>query len=77
MSGPGDAPFIEHTPPKPFPVSSLVAVNVPTDLNKVIIAAAAKAGICYEDQLLKWTQAGAECERMHQAKDRAGRKNRK
>ena len=59
-------PFIDHVPPVDFPPTSLVGVNVPADLNKVIIAAAAKSGICYEDQFLAWTQMGAECSRMHQ-----------
>ena len=68
---------IEHTPPKPFPATSLVGVAVPMDFNKVIIAAAAKADICYEDQLLAWAQKGAECSRLHEPKERAGRKNRK
>ena len=71
-------PFIDHVPPVDFPPTSLVGVNVPADLNKVIIAAAAKSGICYEDQFLKWAQMGAECSRMHQPKmTRSGRKNRK
>ncbi len=66
MSGPGDAEPIEHTPPADFPVTSLIGLNVPTDFNKVIIAAAAKNGLVYADQLLAWAQMGAECSRMHQ-----------
>lgn len=65
MSGPGDAPPIEHVAPKDFPVSSLVGVQVPTDFNKVIVAAAARNGMAYADQLLLWAQKGAECERLH------------
>lgn len=68
MSGPGDSPFIEHTPPKPFPLTSLVGINVPTDFNKVVVAAAAKNGVLYEDQLLMWAQMGAECSRLHKEK---------
>lgn len=59
-------PFIDHVPPVDFPPTSLVGVNVPADLNKVIIAAAAKNNVCYEDQLLSWAQMGAECSRLHQ-----------
>lgn len=58
-------PMIDHVPPKPFPPTSLVGVAVPTDFNKVILAAAKKNGLLYEDQLLTWAQMGAECSRMH------------
>lgn len=70
-------PFIEHVPPVDFPPTSLVGVNVPADLNKVIIAAAARNGVVYEDQLLAWAQKGAECERLHGSRERSGRKKRK
>ena len=70
-------PMIDHVPPKPFPPTSLVGVAVPTDFNKVILAAAKKNGLLYEDQLLTWAQNGAECSRLHEPKERSGRKNRK
>ena len=66
--------MIPHTPPKQFPLTSLVAVNVPTDFNKVIIAAAAKNGTLYQDQLLMWAQMGAECSRQHQPKGKNQRR---
>jgi hypothetical protein len=66
--------MIEHVPPKPFPPTSLVGIAVPQDFNKVIIAAAAKDGVCYEDQLLKWAQMGAECQRMHSKNEASRRK---
>lgn len=76
MSGPGDSPFIEHTPPKAFPATSLVGVAVPSDFNRVLITAAKKNDILYEDQLLKWAQMGAECSRLHEAKKTRTRRNR-
>ena len=66
--------MIDHVPPKDFPPTSLVGIAVPADFNKVIIAAAAKSGICYEDQFLKWAQMGAECSRMHQPKGKNQRR---
>lgn len=74
MIPPPDSNFVR---PKPFPVTSLIGIAVPTDFNKVIIAAAAKNGLVYADQLLAWAQKGAECSRLHEPKERAGRKNRK
>lgn len=74
MSGPGDAEPIEHTPPADFPVTSLIGLNVPTDFNKVIIAAAAKNNVVYADQLLAWAQQGAECQRMHSKNETSRRK---
>jgi hypothetical protein len=79
MSGPGEgAPLIPHEPPKPYPLTSLVGVAVPTDFNKVIIAAAAKNDLVYQDQLLTWAMKGAEHERLCEPKTaKSGRKNRK
>ncbi len=73
-----NTPFVEHVPPKNFPPASLVGLMVPTDFNKVIIAATKKTGLVYADQLLMWAQKGAECERLHESKTaKSGRKNRK
>jgi hypothetical protein len=71
-------PLLEHVPPMDYPPTSLVAVAVPKDFNKVIIAAAVKTGLVYADQLLMWAVKGAECERQHESKTvKSGRKNRK
>ena len=67
-------PAIAHTLPKPFPTTSLVCVSVPADFNKVIIAAAKKNGLVYADQLLMWTQMGAECSRQHQPNEKNKRR---
>lgn len=63
-----DAPPLAP-PAKEFPVASLVGLQVPSDFNAVIIAAAAKNKTVYEDQLLAWAMKGAECERRsHESK---------
>lgn len=67
---------IEFTEPKPFPPTALVGLQVPYDLHRVIVAAADKKGIHYDEQILAWVQQGAECERLHGSKEKrsAGRK---
>lgn len=67
MSGPGEGEAIPHEPPKPFPVTSLVGINVPQDFNQVIIKESQTNGITYEEQLLRWAQAGELCSRIHDA----------
>lgn len=57
----------DAVPPKPFPPTSLVGVRVPNDFNAVVVKAAAKNGVSYEEQLLAWAQAGAECQRLNHA----------
>lgn len=52
--------------PKSFPTYHYTAVAIPSDFARVLVASAAKSGILFEDQLLKWAQMGAECSRMHQ-----------
>ncbi len=68
--------MIDHQPPEDFPTRHYTAVAVPQDFARVVVEAAAKAGVLFEDQLLTWAQAGAECARMHQARQtRTGRKS--
>lgn len=67
--------MIEHTPPKDFPPHHYTAVAVPSDFARVIVATAAKSGILFEDQLLKWAQMGAECSRLHQPNGKNQRRN--
>lgn len=69
--------MIEHAASRPFPASSLVAVEVPTTFNKVILAAASKNGLLYADQLLTWAIKGADCERQHEPKKTRAGRNRK
>lgn len=53
-----------------------VAVSVPRDFADVILDAADKNGVLFEQQILAWAQMGAECSRLHRAQDAAtGRKN--
>lgn len=59
---------MSHTPPKDFPVSHYTAVAVPADFARVVVEAAAKNGVLFEDQLLAWAQDGANCARMHKEK---------
>lgn len=69
--------MIDHTSPKDFPPHHYAGVAVPSDFARVIVASAAKSGILFADQLLKWAQMGAECSRMHQPKmTRSGRSKR-
>lgn len=71
--------MIDHEESPPFPPTSLVGIAVPHDFNAVVIKAAAKNGLSYQEQILAWAQKGAEHERQHERKDhiRAGRKNSK
>ena len=57
-------PPIAHTPPKDFPTASFTAVAVPSDFARCIAAAAARDGILFEDQLLRWAIMGAEHSRL-------------
>lgn len=80
MSGPGEAeraPLIEHKPPIDFPPVSFVSGGVPKSLNGAIVAATKKTGLDYWEQLLTWATKGAECERLHESKDKSGRTKRK
>ncbi len=58
--------MIDHEPPATFPAVHYTAVAVPSAFAHVIVDVAEKNGILFEDQLLSWAQAGAECSRMHQ-----------
>lgn len=58
----------DHEPPKPFPVAHYTAVAVPVDFAKVVVEAAQKNKVLFEDQLLAWAQDGANCARMHKGK---------
>lgn len=60
-------PLIEHAPPPAFPVVHYTGCAVPADFARAVAAAALKAGVLFEDQLLTWAQAGAECSRLHKA----------
>lgn len=71
------APFIAHTPPAEYPPHHYTGVAVPSDFARVITAAAAKDGVLFEDQLLKWAQAGAECSRLHQSNGKPQRRKTK
>lgn len=57
-------PFIAHTPPADFPPHHYTGVAVPSDFARVIVAAAAKNNVLFEDQLLMWAQLGAEHSRL-------------
>lgn len=67
--------MVDHIPPKDFPTHSLVGVYVPADFNRVLLDAAAKNNVLYQDQLLHWAQMGAECSRMHQPKTTKSRRS--
>lgn len=56
--------MIDHVPPSEFPTRHYTAVAVPSAFAKVIVEAAAKNGVLFEDQLLSWAQAGAEHARL-------------
>lgn len=56
--------MVDHEPPKEFPSVHYTAVAVPTSFAQVIVEAAAKAGVLFEDQLLTWAQMGAEHSRL-------------
>ena len=69
--------MVEHTPPKMFPPFHYAGIAVPSDFARVISAAAAKDGVLFEDQLLKWAQMGAEHSRLCGPKTtKSGRTNR-
>lgn len=70
------AALIAHEQPKDFPPYHYIGVAVPLTFARVISEVAAKNGLQFDEQLLKWAQMGAECSRLHQPKV-AGRKNRK
>lgn len=61
-------PLIGHTPPPTFPAMHYIGLAIPMDFAEVVKAAALKANICFADQLLMWTQKGAECSRLHREK---------
>ena len=49
---------------KPYPPYHFVALSVPADFARVILEAATKNKILFADQLLLWSQAGAEHHRL-------------
>ncbi len=56
--------MVDHEPPAPFPSVHFTAVAVPANFARVIVDAAAKSGMLFEDQLLAWAQMGAEHSRL-------------
>ncbi len=69
--------MVDHLPPPKFPAVHFTGIAVPADFARAIVAAAAKNGVLFEDQLLSWAQAGAEHSRLCGPKQtRTGKKSR-
>ena len=64
-------------PPKPPPINHFVAVAVPWNFAEVIVAAAARDGRTFTEQLLAFAVAGADCARIHNKKEQHTRRKRK